>query len=159
MLFLSNYIVYLTTLLPITAIFSTEIDKILLCGTRSFPRLGQPMERRHCGQCLSSANGSICVACVYFGCYLLTQLIARRFGCNHLHALPFLIGSPRFEFIEEDRTAASSKVLSLAFVTGPLPHFVTPGAFEVTVPHLLHGRDGVCDVVGYYDKKMMVVAQ
>ena len=30
-------------------------------------------------------------------------------------------------------------MLSLATVIGPLPHFVTPGAFEITVPHLLHG--------------------
>ena len=104
------------------------------------------MERWHRGQWLSCANGSNCVARVYIGIYLSMQLIARRFGCNHLHALPFLIGSPRFEFIEEHRTAALSKVCGLATVTRPLSHFVTPGAFVVTVLYLLHGRDGVCMV-------------
>ena len=158
LLFLTDNLVFVSFLLPFIVVSSTEINKTEFRSTIPYPQvLSQLVKRRHCGKCLVSiANGSICVACMYFSFDLSTQLDARWLGPHHLNALPFLIGFAHFEFVKEHRTGALSKVLSLALGITPFPHFFTPGAFEVTVSNIFHDVDGGCNGVGYCGKIIQV---
>ena len=138
-LFFFSKLDFINISLPFIVVSTAEIYETELCGTIPyFKRLSQLVKRGHRGKCLRSANGSICVACMYFSFDLLTQLDARRFGPHHLNALPFCIRLADLEFVEELWTGALSKVLRLASVVRPSPHFLTPRAFEVTVSNVFH---------------------
>ena len=109
-LFLPAKIVFTNSFLPFIVVSTAEIYETELCGAiRSTQWLGQLVKRRHRGKCLGSANGSMCVSCMYFSRDLLTQLDARQFGPHHLNALPFFIRLANFEFVEERRTAHCRK--------------------------------------------------
>ena len=103
-LFLPDEIVFTNSFLPFIVIRTAEIYETELCGAIRYTQwLSQLVKRRHRGKCLGSANGSICVACMYFSGDLLTQLDAHRFGPYHLNALPCFIRLADFEFVEEHR--------------------------------------------------------